>query len=146
MRFFFVLENRSEPKFGVYFWVEHLHCGVDFWDEYLNYSNGGRIHPLQFCVQTNYGCWSCTILFHAFCFWIFFFELHTRSKNVPVMQQAFGALLVRYSGLLRGESVRLILGWRPPIAFYLPLSSCLLSVAGELVRLFFSFLFVQHNL
>ena len=66
MRFFFVLENRSEPKFGVYFWVEHLHCGVDFWDEYLNYSNGGRIHPLQFCVQTNYGCWSRTILFHGF--------------------------------------------------------------------------------
>ena len=62
------------------------------------------------------------------------------------MQQAFGALLVMYSGLLCGESARPIWGLRPPVAFYLPLSSCLLSVAGELVRLFFNFLFVQHKL
>ena len=69
-----------------------------------------------------------------------------RSKNVPLMQQAFGALLVRFSGLLGGESAMPIWGWRPPLAFSLSLSSCLLSVAGESVRLFFCFLFVQHKL
>ena len=59
------------------------------------------------------------------------------------MQEAFGALLVRYSGLLGGESARLISGRRPPVAFFLPLSSGSLSVAGESVRIFFCFLFVQ---
>ena len=47
------------------------------------------------------------------------------------MQQAFGTLLVRYSGLLGVELARPIRGWRPPVAFFLSLSSCLLSVAGE---------------
>ena len=55
--FFFVLENRSEPNIGVDFWVQYLNCNVDFWVEYLNYSNGGRILQVQFCVQTNCGCW-----------------------------------------------------------------------------------------
>ena len=62
------------------------------------------------------------------------------------MQQAFGALLVRYSRLLGGESARPISGWRAPVAFFLPVSSCLISVAGESVTLLFCFLFVQHKL
>ena len=77
---------------------------------------------------------------------IFFFQLQARYKKIPVMQQAFGALLVMYSELLGGESARPIWGLRPPVAFYLPLSSCLPSVAGESVWLFFWFLFVQHKL
>ena len=59
------------------------------------------------------------------------------------MQQDFGALLVRYFGLLGGESARPI---QTPVAFFLPLSSCLLSVAGESVRLFFCFMFVKRKL
>ena len=46
MQFFFVLQNRSEPNFGVDFGGEHLNYGVDFWVEYMNYSNGGRIYPV----------------------------------------------------------------------------------------------------
>ena len=37
-------------------------------------------------------------------------------------------------------------GLEAPVAFFFPLSSCLLSVAGESVRLFLCFLFVQHKL
>jgi len=63
-----------------------------------------------------------------------------------VMQQAFGAFLVRYSRILGGESVRPISSCRRPLASYLPLSSCLRSVAGESVKLFFCFMFVQRKL
>ena len=56
------------------------------------------------------------------------------------------ALLVRYSGLLGGELAIPIWGLGPPIAFVLPLSTGLLSVAGESMRVFFCFLFVQHKL
>ena len=58
------------------------------------------------------------------------------------MQQAFVALLVRYSGLLGGELAMPIWGLGPPLAFFLPLSTGLLSVAGESMGLFFCFLFV----
>ena len=61
------------------------------------------------------------------------------------MQQAFRAVLVRYSGLLGGKSARPIWGWRPPVAFSLRLSSCFLSVAGESVRVSFAFCLFSTN-
>ena len=115
--FFFVLENHSEPNFRVDLLVEYLNYGEDFSVEYMNYLNGGRIHPVQFCEQTNCWCWSIAILFHEFCSRIFLFELYKRSKNVPLVQQAFGAVLVRYSWLLGGKSARPIWAGGPLLNF-----------------------------
>ena len=117
MGVFFFLENHSEPNFRVDLLVEYLNYGEDFSVEYMNYLNGGRIHPIQFCEQTNCWCWSIAILFHEFCSRIFLFELYKRSKNVPLVQQAFGAVLVRYSWLLGGKSARPIWAGGPLLHF-----------------------------